>query len=433
MASWLSNSGGNNAEQQYYEKLFRFFDTSNYGFVQGNQVFGLFLSSGLNKTALGDIWDEATQKQTGGLNLNKFINAIKLISLAQKGIKPTLQNVNLPQNQPITMAKMQYPPQIELPSATPANKPDDAFASLTSGFGFKTASSTQPNDNKGDAKPVGPTWDASMGDSNPQTMDGGTGTNTVLSDNSTFDSPKFGAIPNTNNNAMTSSLGSLNDNNVINEYAPSRPSARHNTTLTVINNDLLPSSHTPQALQDSHVAPPSLNRRISTKILYQEERMREQLRQAEEREKLAKKQANTQRIENERLERENEQLKYEINEARKGQSDALRQSTEAINSVSPLRLENDKLKAAINQWKDLIQTKDEELEQLEAEVDQLRLENEKLENVLTADKSKSEEIQFKLDRSDALLKELRNKHNHYEMTINELKQNVITLEDYKRN
>merc|ERR1719410_2188338 len=87
-----------NPEDQFYQQLFRSFDVQNFGTVQGGQVFGFFLSSGLNKAALGDIWDEATQKQSGGLSLPKFINAMKLISLAQKGIAPKLANItpNLP-------------------------------------------------------------------------------------------------------------------------------------------------------------------------------------------------------------------------------------------------------------------------------------------------------------------------------------------------
>merc|ERR1712228_246501 len=116
--------------------------------------------------------------------------------------------------------------------------------------------------------------------------------------------------------------------------------------------------------------------------------------------KLAKKQANTQRIENERLERENEQLKLQINSARQAQADALSQSQEALTSIQPLRIENEKLKQAITQWKELIQTKDEELEALESEVDQLRLENEKLENQIRDNKSKIDDTIFKLERSD---------------------------------
>eukprot|EP01083_Nonionella_stella_P214736 773499_1 len=104
-------NSNNNPERQFYEQLFRSFDTQNFGTVQGGQVFGFFLSSGLNKAALGDIWDEATQKQSGGLSVQKFINAMKLISLAQRGIAPKLSNINTS----ISLPQMQYPAQIKKP------------------------------------------------------------------------------------------------------------------------------------------------------------------------------------------------------------------------------------------------------------------------------------------------------------------------------
>merc|ERR1719410_2862380 len=106
-----------NQEDQFYQQLFRSFDAQNFGTVQGGQVFGFFLSSGLNKAALGDIWDEATQKQSGGLSLPKFINAMKLISLAQKGIPPKLGNIA--QNAPVSIPQMQYPSHIKPPLVSP--------------------------------------------------------------------------------------------------------------------------------------------------------------------------------------------------------------------------------------------------------------------------------------------------------------------------
>merc|ERR1712129_487672 len=95
-------------------QLFRSFDVQNFGTVQGGQVFGFFLTSGLNKAALGDIWDEATQKQSGGLNVAKFINAMKLISLAQKGIAPKLMTIQ--QNGgSVPIPQMKYPSHIQPP------------------------------------------------------------------------------------------------------------------------------------------------------------------------------------------------------------------------------------------------------------------------------------------------------------------------------
>merc|ERR1712228_463387 len=108
------------------------------------------------------------------------------------------------------------------------------------------------------------------------------------------------------------------------------PTTTTTTTTRTTNTTLTTTTTNTIDIDNVGVGPPGLNRRISTKILYQEERLREQIRQAEQREKLAKKQANTQRIENERLEQ------------------------------------------AIAQWKKLITAKDEELEALEADVDLLR-------------------------------------------------------------
>eukprot|EP00486_Rosalina_sp_Unknown_P011623 CAMPEP_0201591954 /NCGR_PEP_ID=MMETSP0190_2-20130828/189977_1 /ASSEMBLY_ACC=CAM_ASM_000263 /TAXON_ID=37353 /ORGANISM="Rosalina sp." /LENGTH=889 /DNA_ID=CAMNT_0048050499 /DNA_START=34 /DNA_END=2706 /DNA_ORIENTATION=+ len=480
----------NNGEAQFYSQLFQTFDTQKFGTVQGGQVFGFFLSSGLNKAALGDIWDEATQKQSGGLNVAKFANAMRLISLAQRGIAPKLQNIA--PNSPVPVAKMQYPSHLQMPNMNQASQSQqpvvqsqqaqkpaepDPFGGLTSGLGFDLGSANNANGNDKASGPSGPTWEADptggVGANGNAANDllgaggvGGVGgvstgasmdvnnydTNTVISHNSTFDSPKFNANPNnpnsSNDNLSLTPGGPLTNGNnsantsMINEYAPTSHMKQmsHAPTLVVdhgvgglgVGAGLGPAGGG-YGGHSGHVAPPGLNRRISTKILHQEERLREQIRQAEQREKLAKKQANTQRIENERLERENEQLKLEINSARQAQADALKQSQEAITSVQPLRVENEKLKQAINQWKELIQTKDEELEQLEQEVDSLRLENEKLENSLTADKSKVDDFQFKLERSEALLQELKTKNRDYELQINEIRSEKITLEDEKRN
>lgn len=340
----FANSGSPNDE--FYTAIFRSFDPQNFGTVQGGQVFGFFLSSGLNKSALGDIWDEATQKQSGGLTVSKFINAMKLIALAQKGIAPKLANIA--SNAPLALPQMAYPANIKKPQlqqAAAKQAESDPFGGLTKGLGF-------------DPQP------------------------------STVSMPIHNNNDNMNNGMME---------HMVKEKSP--PIIAMDTNKALLTK------------QDStmSVNAPGLNRRLSSKILYQEERLREQVRAAEQREKLAKKQANDQRIDNERLERENEQLKFEINTARQAQAEALKQSQSALTSIQPLRAENDKLKQAINQWKELITTKDEELEALESEVDQLRLQNEKLENIVIQNKSKIDDQGFKLERSQALLQELKQK------------------------
>merc|ERR1719189_2643347 len=183
-----------------------------------------------------------------------------------------------------------------------------------------------------------------------------------------FDPQGLGSPPmGTPSKSDVNSVGAVSPQN---EYGPTGLSK---VTLTVDNS---PSTALVSGGSDE-AKPSALHRRQSTKILHMEERHREQIRQAGEREKMARKQANTQRIENERLERENDALKAEVNAARQAQAEALRQSQEALNSIQPLRVENEKLKQAITEWRELIQTKDEELEALEGDLDELRLNNER--------------------------------------------------------
>eukprot|EP01084_Bolivina_argentea_P261928 442811_1 len=277
-----------NSETQFYEQLFRSFDTQNFGTVQGGQVFGFFLSSGLTKAALGDIWDEATQKHSGGLSVPKFINAMKLIALAQRGIAPKLANIA--QNPLIGLAQMQYPSHITKPTPSPQQIDNDmdkdkdkektksvepdpfgALGALPSGLGFDDMNG---NGNVMETKPSGPSWN--------------TAPNIDEEENTQEDDASAIAIATTDNQ--------------MNQYAPPTHNKQHAPTLTV--------EHMVAPEVGMSDVTPGLTRRISSKILYQEERLREQIRTAAQREKLAKKQANTQRIENERLERENEQLKF---------------------------------------------------------------------------------------------------------------------------
>ena len=131
------------ADEAFYNQLFKTFDIQNSGRIQAGKIFGFALSSGLNKAALGDIWDEATKKQSGGLNLPKFIDFMRLISLAQKGIKPTLQNIT--SNLPLLVPKMQYPLHLQIPKMNP-----DPFGG------------PEPDPFGGLLKPSGPTWDTDL-------------------------------------------------------------------------------------------------------------------------------------------------------------------------------------------------------------------------------------------------------------------------------
>merc|ERR1719491_2435534 len=448
----------NNAEQKFYGELFKTFDPQNFGTIAGGQVFGFFLSSGLNKAALGDIWDESTQKQSGGLSVAKFISAMKLISLAQKGIAPKLGSIA--QHAPVPMPRMQYPAHLQKPDAsrpTPASAeqpatakpaPPDPFGGLTDTLGFDLGSSAPTNALDGSNGNVNG-WGVPPS-ANPQsvTMGGAVPALNGIGNGNVSDlmgvSPKatedmsamsagtasaFASPPSAisfQTHPMSVSQGPTPSNE--NEYGPasSYKHSDHNT-LTV---SAAPTAHAHST--DDGVKPPGLSRRQSTKILYQEERLREQIRQAEQREKLAKKQANTQRIENERLSRENEQLKLEVTQARQAQAEALQQSQTALTSVGPMRAENEKLKQAISEWKELIQTKDQELEALESEVDELRLRNEKLENKLVEDGQRHGDLQFRLDSKAAALQELMSKEQQQREEMGALRQEMIAKEDEKR-
>lgn len=439
-------------EQRFYAELFKTFDPQNFGTIQGGQVFGFFLSSRLTKAALGDIWDEATQKQSGGLTVGKFINAMKLISLAQKGIAPKLANIA--QHAPVAMPRMQYPAHLKKPAPPqrhqtpsapqqqppPKAAPPDPFGGLTSDLGFPAL---------GSSTAVAVSWDTPMagpGLSGHSAISGGDAKTTA------FSSPSLGATPSkAEGGGPSSSLSpssaaskgaSVSINPTVNEYGPISL-MKHSHTLTVDQDELsgagggpsgsmVPSTSLGGGGVSDEMKPSGLSRRQSTKMLYQEERLREQIRQAEQREKLAKKQANTQRIENERLERENETLRLEVNGARKAQAEALRQSQEALNSMQPLRIENEKLKQAINEWKELIEAKDEELEALEGDLDELRAKNERLENDAIDDKHRIDDLQFKVDRAEATANELTARDRERADALNALRAERAALEDERR-
>ena len=202
----------------------------------------------------------------------------------------------------------------------------------------------------------------------------------------------------------TNNMNEFGPNSMMNQYAP--PSAMGNSSTGFVGTG------------DS--APAELNRRMSPKVLYQEERLREQIRQAEQREKLAKKQANEQRIENERLERENEQLKLDVNAALQAQAAALKQSQEALSSIQPLRIENEKLKQAVNQWKEMTQTKEAERDSLQVLVNDLL-------NVQNKEKSSSEEnVQNNLKQVNT---EQARMIEQYKMNMERFKETVQKLRE----
>eukprot|EP00485_Elphidium_margaritaceum_P001065 CAMPEP_0202695512 /NCGR_PEP_ID=MMETSP1385-20130828/9093_1 /ASSEMBLY_ACC=CAM_ASM_000861 /TAXON_ID=933848 /ORGANISM="Elphidium margaritaceum" /LENGTH=891 /DNA_ID=CAMNT_0049351553 /DNA_START=69 /DNA_END=2741 /DNA_ORIENTATION=- len=476
-------TGGGPGDSQFYAQLFRSFDPQNVGCVQGGQVFGFFMSSGLNKAALGDVWDEATQKQTGGLTLAKFVDAMRLIALAQKGVPP--KRANIQQHLPLPIAHLKYPAHIQPPppsaaAAATANgvetqeaaEPDpfgDLASGVASGLGFEIggtgAADASASTLSSSTKPTGPRWETDVVGA------GGAGGNDVAASAAVFDSPNMTA------SMSPTDMGGVGGGSAfgggafgggggmngvaLNEYGPPPSHGKQltvtmttapTTTATTTDSYSVPGSADMMAMPSMEMGgmptmgipmPPTatsatsgvppLSRRISSSnMLYKEERLRETIRVAEQRELLAKKQANLQRIENEKLTAENEKLKMEIMGARQAQGEALKQSSDALGSIQPLRVENDKLKQAIAQWKELIQTKDEELETLETEVDQLRAENERLENAVGDQRAKSDDLQLRMERTDAALLDVRKKHGESEERVQVLRAETSRLEEDKR-
>lgn len=92
-------------EMQFYTALFQILDTDKKQALSGGQVFQFFLSSQVNKAALADIWDAV--KSNGVLQVRGFMTAMKLITLAQNGVKPDVNSLN--NYQYVGPPRLQYP------------------------------------------------------------------------------------------------------------------------------------------------------------------------------------------------------------------------------------------------------------------------------------------------------------------------------------
>lgn len=105
----------------FYMQIFQMLDQAKRGVIEGKQVFAFFVTSGLHKGALAEIWDEAKAKQAGGLTPTEFVLAMNLIALAQGGLPPKRANMagrgNLPP------PKMEYPPNLQVSVLRPPSLP----------------------------------------------------------------------------------------------------------------------------------------------------------------------------------------------------------------------------------------------------------------------------------------------------------------------
>lgn len=63
--------------------IFHAADTNGDGIVSGQEAVAFFLSTGLQKQHLSQVWEAATCSQPGGLTLPQFSRALRLVSLLQ--------------------------------------------------------------------------------------------------------------------------------------------------------------------------------------------------------------------------------------------------------------------------------------------------------------------------------------------------------------
>ena len=63
--------------------IFHAADTNGDGIVSGQEAVAFFVSTGLKKENLSQVWEAATASQPGGLTLPQFSRALRLVSLLQ--------------------------------------------------------------------------------------------------------------------------------------------------------------------------------------------------------------------------------------------------------------------------------------------------------------------------------------------------------------
>lgn len=65
------------------KSIFHIADANQDGVVSGQEAVAFFLSTGLQKEHLSQVWEAATNSQPGGLTLPQFSRALRLVSLLQ--------------------------------------------------------------------------------------------------------------------------------------------------------------------------------------------------------------------------------------------------------------------------------------------------------------------------------------------------------------
>lgn len=65
--------------------IFHAADANGDGIISGQEAVAFFISTGLKKENLSQVWEAATASQPGGLTIPQFSRALRLVSLLQVG------------------------------------------------------------------------------------------------------------------------------------------------------------------------------------------------------------------------------------------------------------------------------------------------------------------------------------------------------------
>ncbi|XP_024402294.1 uncharacterized protein [Physcomitrium patens] len=107
------------ANAEVFDSFFRRADLDRDGRISGSEAVGFFQGSGLPQATLAKIWQFIDQNRAGFLSRQEFINALKLVTVAQTGRELTPELVKAALNGPT--ASQIPPPRINIPTPPPSN------------------------------------------------------------------------------------------------------------------------------------------------------------------------------------------------------------------------------------------------------------------------------------------------------------------------
>ncbi|KAG0605340.1 hypothetical protein M758_9G050500 [Ceratodon purpureus] len=107
------------ANAEVFDSFFRRADLDRDGRISGSEAVGFFQGSGLPQATLAKIWQFSDQSRAGFLSRHEFINALKLVTVAQTGRDLTPELVKAALNGPA--ASQIPPPRINTPTPPPSS------------------------------------------------------------------------------------------------------------------------------------------------------------------------------------------------------------------------------------------------------------------------------------------------------------------------